>query len=309
MDARRLVARARRVSRLSVRHPASFAPFEPMTEADASHYRTLVLAALNEDAAASDVTTSAVVDADATATALARTRAEGVIAGLAIAALAMRLVDARIRTEFLTTDGCQVRAGSGAARFEGPARGILSAERVALNLVARLSGIATLTRKFVDAVHGLDVKILDTRKTTPGLRSLERYAVRAGGGFNHRFDLSAALLIKDNHLAVAGSVGKAVERARTQAGRDRIIEVECESLADVREALAAGADSVLLDNMAPAAMREAVALARGRAVVEASGGVDLRSVRGIAETGVELISVGALTHGSAWLDLGLDFQT
>jgi nicotinate-nucleotide pyrophosphorylase (carboxylating) len=191
----------------------------------------------------------------------------------------------------------------------GPARGVLGGERVALNLLGRLSGIATLTRTFVDAVRDLPVRICDTRKTTPGLRALERYAVRAGGGFNHRFNLSDAMLIKDNHIAAMGSLLSAVAAARKNSQPDTIVEVECDSLDQVRQALKAGVDAILLDNMTPQQMREAVALARDQAIVEASGGITLANVREVALTGVDLISIGALTHSAPWANIALDFVT
>ena len=191
----------------------------------------------------------------------------------------------------------------------GHARALLSAERVALNYLQRLSGIATITARYVDAVRGTNAKILDTRKTTPGWRSLEKYAVRAGGGTNHRMDLSTGVLIKDNHLAALdGDVARAVSRAREQAPRGIKIEVECDRIDQVERAVEAGADIILLDNMAPSLLAECVALVAGRAILEASGGVKLSTVRPIAETGVDWISVGALTHSAPSLDLGLDFE-
>jgi nicotinate-nucleotide pyrophosphorylase (carboxylating) len=193
--------------------------------------------------------------------------------------------------------------------LSGHARGLLSAERVALNFLQRLSGVATLTRRFVDAVSGTDARILDTRKTTPGWRRLEKYAVRAGGGYNHRLDLAAAVLIKDNHLAaVDGDIAFAVRSARDLAPPGAKIEVECDTPAQVDAALAAGADVVMLDNMPPDVMRACAARCKGRALTEASGGVRLDTVRAIAETGVDFISVGALTHSAPALDLALDFE-
>lgn len=296
-----------------VRHPVPRHPvfagcaFEPMTVAAAREFEPTVRAALDEDAAFRDATTKAVVDASAPAAAHVNFRTGGVPAGLAIAALAMQLVDDRIAAELHVTDGAVLEPDATAATFSGPARGILSAERVAINFLSYLSGIATVTREFVDAVRGTQTIIADTRKTTPGLRALERYAVRAGGGCNHRFDLSTAILIKDNHLAGGLGVKEAVARARERGPARAIVEVECDTPAQVREAVEAGADSVLLDNMSLDAIRQSVAIARGKAVIEVSGGVTLATVRGIALTGVEVISVGALTHGAAWLDIGLDF--
>mgnify|MGYP001283972598 CR=1 FL=1 len=290
-----------------MRHPALHGNFEPLSEEAARAYRGVVLAALEEDAAANDATTHATIGPEVQAEARLMFRARGVLAGLRIAALAMRLSDARVRTEPAAADGSLVEAAMPVARIWGAARSMLAAERVALNFLGRLSGVATTTRAYVDAVAGCPVRICDTRKTTPGLRALERYAVRAGGGYNHRFDLSAAVLIKDNHIAALGSIAEAVRRARSGVRDGPIVEVECESIDDVREALEAGADAILLDNMELSTMRAAVLIAKGKAVIEASGGVTLETVRAIAQTGVEIISVGALTHGSAWTDVGLDF--
>lgn len=278
-----------------------------MTDVQALRFRALVESALDEDKARADVTTAATIDADALAHAVLVVRSAGVVAGLAIAGLAFRALDAAVAFAPAWGDGTAVAAGTTVASVRGRARSLLSAERVALNFFGRLSGIATLTRAYVDAVAGLPVRICDTRKTTPGLRALERYAVRAGGGYNHRFDLSDAVLVKDNHLATASSVAAAVAAARRHAG-GRAVEVECESPQDVRAAVEAGADAVLLDNMPLDRMRESVAIARGRAAIEASGGVTLATVRAIAETGVDVISVGALTHSAPSADVALDFD-
>jgi nicotinate-nucleotide pyrophosphorylase (carboxylating) len=204
----------------------------------------------------------------------------------------------------------RVKRGSAVMRVTGLARAILSAERVALNFMQRLSGIATLTDRYVQAIHGTKAQILDTRKTTPGLRSLEKYAVRAGGGQSYRRDLSDAILIKDNHLAtVDNDIGFAVRRARKFAPEGSRVEVECDSIEQVKAAVDAGADIVLLDNMSPAQLRECVQLVDGKALTEASGGVNLATVRDVAETGVDYISVGALTHSATALDLALDFES
>jgi nicotinate-nucleotide pyrophosphorylase (carboxylating) len=291
-----------------MRHPVlDNAPFTPMTPAQASGFAPLVRHALAEDAADKDVTTQATIGHRARVHADVRPRSGGVIAGLQIGVLAMRLVDSRIEAEILDADGTLVESGAVVMRIDGPAGGILSAERVAMNFIGWLSGIATLTRRFVDAVRGLPVRIADTRKTTPGMRVFERYAVRAGGGFNHRFDLASAVLIKDNHLAAGLTAGQAVLLARSNAPAGTIIEVECEDLAAVSQAVDAGADAVLLDNMPLEQMNKAVRIAQGRAAIEASGGVTLENVRAIAATGVEIISTGALTHGAPWLDVALDF--
>jgi len=277
-----------------------------MTELEATAYDPFLRAAIAEDVGGGDITTDAVIPESATATADVVVRVDGVLAGLAVALRVFALVDSRIDRDVKIQDGTHVQAGAAVARLSGPARGILTAERVALNLLGRLSGIATLTRSYVDEVRGLHAKITDTRKTTPGLRALERYAVRAGGGVNNRFGLHDAVLIKDNHLAAVGGVGEAVARGRKGATGDPVIEVECDTLQQVTDALVAGADSVLLDNMDAATIAEAMKMASGRAIVEASGGINLRTVRGVAVTGVDVISVGALTHGAVSLDVALD---
>jgi len=290
-----------------VRHPAlSQEPFKPLTATSALAFRGLIDAALEEDKARNDVTTAATIDPAAAAEANLVMRSQGVVAGLAIAGLAFTTLDATVTFTPTVTDGELVGAGTWVASVSGRARSLLGAERVALNYLGRLCGIATLTHAYVEAVRGLPARICDTRKTTPGLRALERYAVRAGGGYNHRFDLSDAVLIKDNHLATAHSVAAAVTAAREHAG-GAAIEVECESPDDVRVAVDAGADAVLLDNMPLERMRESVQIVRGRAAVEASGGVTLHAVRAIAETGVDVISVGALTHSAPAADVALDF--
>ena len=253
-----------------------------------------------EDVGAGDVTTLAVVDEGATCTAQLLVKEPGVVCGLEAAAAVFAELGARL--EPLIGEGDLVEPGL-VARVEGPARAVLTGERLALNLVGRLSGIATLTRRYVDAVAGTGAAVLDTRKTTPGLRALEKHAVRCGGGRNNRLRLDGAILIKDNHLRVAGSIGAAVERAKATG---LPVEVECDTLDQVRQALDAGADTILLDNMALTQLREAVALVGGRAKLEASGGVSLESVRAIAETGVDFVSVGALTHSARSLDVSLE---
>ena len=279
-----------------------------MTAAEATVFDTLIDQAIREDRGTGDITTEAVVDPVATWRGRIVARAPGVVAGLPIAARVFSRIDPTIETALTVSDGDRVLGGQPLATVFGPARGLLMGERVALNLLGRLSGIATLTRAYVDAVGGSGARITDTRKTTPGLRTLERYAVRAGGGVNHRFDLSAAVLIKDNHIAAVGSIATAVERARLRAGSALQVEVECDTSEQVREALAAGADALLLDNMDVAKMREAVDLCRGKATVEASGGMSLARVAEVAATGVDLISVGALTHSAPALDVALDFD-
>ena len=266
----------------------------------------IVHAALAEDIGAGDVTTDAVVDADAVATAEIVVKEAGVVCGLRAAAETFRALDPEIRVELLARDGELVSPNAVVARIGGSARAILTGERVALNFLGRLSGIATLTRRYVDAIEGTGVAVLDTRKTTPGLRELEKYAVACGGGRNHRFGLDDAVLVKDNHLRAAGSIAGAVEIVR--AHTDLPIEVECETLVQVGEALDAGVDAILLDNMTVAEVREAVALAGGRARLEASGGVNLDTIRAVAESGVDEISVGALTHSAHSLDVSLELS-
>jgi nicotinate-nucleotide pyrophosphorylase (carboxylating) len=236
-------------------------------------------------------------------------RRDGVMAGVALAVEAFQQLDDSATVRIEAEDGTRVKAGDTVLHISGHARGILAAERTALNYLQHLSGIATLTARFVDAVSGTSAKILDTRKTTPGWRTLEKYAVRAGGGTNHRMDLRSGVLIKDNHLAaIGGDIAMAVTRARGLAMNGTPIQVECDSLAQLDAAIAAGADWVLLDNMSPDLLREAVARARGRVITEASGGITLDTVRQVADTGVDRISVGALTHSAPALDLGLDFD-
>ena len=264
----------------------------------------IVHAALAEDIGAGDVTTEATVPADGVGVADLLVKESGVVCGLRLAEATFRALDPEIHFEALAADGDLVEEPAVVARVTGSERAILTGERVALNFLARLSGIATLTRRYVDAVEGTGTAVLDTRKTTPGLRALEKHAVACGGGRNHRFGLDDAVLVKDNHLRATGSIAAAVERLRVAT--DLPVEVECETLDQVAEALAAGVDAILLDNMTLAQLRDAVALARGRARLEASGGVNLDTIRAIAETGVDEISVGALTHSARSLDVSLE---
>jgi len=264
----------------------------------------IVHAALAEDIGAGDVTTDATVAPDALGTAALLVKEPGVVCGLHAAETTFRALDPDVRFEAFASDGDVVEPPAIVARVTGSERAILTGERVALNFVGHLSGIATLTRQYVDAVAGTGVAVLDTRKTTPGLRALEKHAVAAGGGTNHRFGLDDAVLIKDNHLRAAGSLPDAVELVR--AATDVPVEVECETLVQVGEALELGVDAILLDNMTLVELREAVALARGRTRLEASGGVTLDTIRAIAETGVDEISVGALTHSARSLDVSLE---
>jgi nicotinate-nucleotide pyrophosphorylase (carboxylating) len=258
---------------------------------------------LAEDVGDGDVTTEAVVPADARLEASLLLKEEGVVCGLEVAEAVFRELDPELEFEALPRDG-ETTQGE-VARLAGNARALLTGERTALNVLGRLSGIATLTRRYADAVAGTGAQILDTRKTTPGLRTLEKLAVRTGGGTNHRFGLFDAVLIKDNHVRLAGGVGEAVRRA---LGNGLPVQVECETLADVRDALDAGADSILLDNMTPTQLREAVGLVSGRATTEASGGVTLETVREIAATGVDFVSVGALTHSARSLDVSMEVR-
>lgn len=266
-----------------------------------------VLAALAEDVGAGDVTTEGTVEEDAVGTAELVLREPGVVAGLRAAEIVFRALDEDVVFEGLAEDGDVVdSAPATVAVVSGSLRGILTGERTALNFLARLSGIATLTHRYVDAVAGTGVEILDTRKTTPGLRALEKHAVACGGGRNHRFGLDDGVLVKDNHLRAAGSVAEAVRGLRGSTTLP--IEVECDTLEQVAEALAARVDAILLDNMSLDELRAAVGLVDGRARLEASGGVSLETVRAIAETGVDEISVGALTHSARSLDVSLELR-
>ena len=267
----------------------------------------VVRAALTEDLGrAGDITSQACVPADARLRAVFVSRNAGVIAGLACARLAIAELDPTADFKAVVEDGARVGAGEKLAWVDANARALLTAERTALNLLGRLSGVASLTRAYADAVENSGVMIVDTRKTTPGLRALEKYAVRCGGGVNHRFGLDDAILIKDNHIAACGSVGEAVRRARGAVGHLTKVEVEIDSLDQLEEALKYGPDAVMLDNFEVADLAEAVRRVAGRTVVEASGGVSLETVRAIAGTGVDVISVGALTHSAGTLDIGLD---
>jgi nicotinate-nucleotide pyrophosphorylase (carboxylating) len=280
---------------------------QPTFELDPRTVRRAVGAALAEDIGPGDVTTLATIPATTTCEALLSTREAGIVAGLPVAVAAFRSLDPSLEISEYRRDGDRVAPGDRLLSVAGRARAVLTAERVALNFSQRLSGIATLTAEFVAAVAGTRAVIVDTRKTTPGLRSLEKYAVRVGGGRNHRFGLYDGVLIKDNHIAAAGGVAPAVRAARRAVPHTLRIQVETETLDQVQEALESGADAILLDNMTPAELRQAVTLVGGRAVTEASGGITLATVRAAAESGVDLISIGALTHSAPSLDLGLDF--
>ena len=267
----------------------------------------VVRAALLEDLGrAGDITSEAVVPAEATLEAVIAARQPGVLAGLDAALLAFELLDPMLRIERLRADGDRISPGETVAQISGRARGMLGAERTALNLLSRMSGVATATRALADAIAGYKAKIVCTRKTTPGLRALEKEAVRLGGGANHRFGLDDAMLIKDNHVALAGGVRQALERARRHAGHLVKIELEVDTLDQLAEALEVGVDAVLLDNMTPETLRRAVAMVDGRAVTEATGRITFETAPAIAATGVDLISSGWITHSAQILDLGLD---
>ena len=268
----------------------------------------VVRAALAEDLGRAGDVTAALIDADARMSAVFAARKPGVVSGLACARFTVLAMDPTARFEAVVADGASVGGGGNAilARVEGNARALLTAERTALNLLGRLSGVATLTRAYVDAVAGTRARITDTRKTTPGLRALEKYAVRCGGGINHRFGLDDAILIKDNHVAACGGVAEALRRAQASAGHLTPIEVEVDSLAQLEQALPFAPAVIMLDNFSLEDLRRAVALTAGRVRLEASGGVSLETVRAIADTGVDVISVGALTHSAPVLDIGLD---
>ena len=269
----------------------------------------VVFAALEEDAPWGDITSELFVPADAVATAELNAREPGVFSGGAVIVATFAAVSTDVSVELMLDDGDRFEAGDVLAVISGPARAVLRGERVALNLSQRMSGIATLTAQFVALVAGTSARVVDTRKTTPGLRALERHAVRSGGGHNHRFSLSDAVLAKDNHLALqSGSITDVIRAARAQLGHTTHLEVEVDRLEQIEPVLAGGVDTIMLDNFSLDDLRTGVARVAGRALVEASGGVNLDTVQAIAQTGVDLISVGALTHSVRALDLGLDIR-
>lgn len=279
---------------------------------DEALVQRLVEAALEEDAARRDVTTAALVPPDQRGQGVVTAKARGIVAGLPVAAAVFCALDSTLALKAEAAEGARVSPGQHIARVDGALRPILAGERVALNFVQRLSGIATATASLVDALGGLSTRLLDTRKTTPGLRALERYAVRVGGGHSHRFHLADGILIKDNHLAAAHARGlsltEVVRQARLGAPHTLRVEVEVTSIDEAREALDAGADIVLMDNMDVEKMRRVVEMARGRALTEASGGITLENVRAVAETGVDFVSVGAITHSAPALDMSLELS-
>lgn len=275
-------------------------------------FKQVVDSALAEDLGWGDVTTQALITADEVATAYLVAKGDGVLAGLSVATAVFHRVDSALKVEELVSDGSTVHLGDRLAVIKGLVASILGAERVALNFLQRLSGIATETAKYVEAVSGTKALITDTRKTTPGLRVLEKYAVRVGGGHNHRQNLGDGILIKDNHLVVLQSrgegIGEAIRKARQHTPHTPKVEIEVESVEQAREALSAGADIIMLDNMNLEDMKLVVGLAQGRALIEASGGITLDNVRAVAETGVDLISIGALTHSVKALDISLELE-
>ena len=268
-----------------------------------------VATALEEDlGGVGDITTDAIIPSDAQGEASIIVRKPGVIAGLDLAAASFKSLDPDVRFTRIVEDGSKVEAGATIARIAGKTRALLTGERTALNFFGRLSGIATLTASYVAAVEGTHAKIVETRKTTPGLRALEKYAVRCGGGTNHRFGLYDAVLVKDNHIAAAGGLAEALNAVRTAVGHLVKIEVEVDTLDQLEKVLRFPIDAVLLDNMDAGTLKRAIALVKGRVITEASGGVTLESVREIAKTGVDLISVGALTHSARSLDSSLEWK-
>jgi nicotinate-nucleotide pyrophosphorylase (carboxylating) len=292
-----------------VDHEVEDLPMNTIPDLPPLMYEGLVRNALAEDLGrAGDLTTDAIVPATAAAVARVVVRSGGRVAGVAPAAAAFRLLDDRCTIEIAEPDGREVAAGDIVLTVRGPARAVLTAERTALNLLGRLCGIATLTDAFVRQIDGTGARVSCTRKTTPGLRALEKHAVRCGGGVSHRFGLDDAVLIKDNHLAVAGGVRQAVERARSAVGHLVCVELEVDTLEQLAEGLEVGVDAVLLDNMDPSTLERAVAMVAGRCTTEASGGITLATARSIAETGVDLLSVGALTHSAPSLDVSLEID-
>ncbi|NTF84594.1 carboxylating nicotinate-nucleotide diphosphorylase [Rhizobium rhizogenes] len=290
--------------------PSPGAPDMPLVSLPRLIVEPLVRNALLEDLGlAGDITSAAVIPEDHCSTVAMVARQPGVVAGLDASELAFQLVDPSVVMTRHVHDGAKVAAGDVIATIEGPSRGLLTAERTALNFLGHLSGIASVTAGIVEAINGTKASIVCTRKTTPGLRALEKYAVRAGGGMNHRFALHDAVLIKDNHVAIAGGVAEAIRRAKAGVGHMVKIEVEVDTLDQLRDAMEEGVDAVLLDNMTPDQLRDAVGIVAGRAITEASGRITPATAAAIAASGVDLISVGWLTHSAPTLDIGLDWQS
>lgn len=267
-----------------------------------------LLDALKEDIGTGDITTECCVPEEAQSRAVFRCKQAGVVCGLEVARRVFFLLDPKVQFESKVSEGTKVQVGDVVATISGPSRSILSGERVALNLMQHMSGVATQTARMVERVAGTKAVIVDTRKTTPGMRVLEKYAVRMGGGTNHRFNLADGVLIKDNHIVAAGGITNAVNNARKMVPHTLKIEVETTNFEEIQEALEAGADIIMLDNMSCADMKKAVGLIAGRAKVEASGNMGSRDIREVAEAGVDLISIGALTHSVEALDISLQFQ-
>ena len=289
------------------RKVTSSQPERPLAPLPAVLIEPIVRAALLEDLGrAGDITTDAIVPSDVRAKVTLAARQAGVVAGLDLALMAFRLMDPAITASISRVDGSHVSPGEAIATLEGPARGLLTAERVALNFLCHMSGIATATAGVVEAVRGTKARVIDIRKTLPGLRAVQKYAVRAGGGANHRFGLDDGVLIKDNHIAVAGGIPAAIERARAAVGHMVKVEIEVDTLEQLAEALSFDIDAVLLDNMGPEELRRAVALVDGRAITEASGGITPATAGALAATGVDLLSMGWLTQSVRALDIGLD---
>lgn len=276
---------------------------------DSMYIESIVKAALMEDIGSGDITTLLTTPVNYDATATMTAKEEGVVAGIELARAIFKLVDPAIIFDPCIVDGAHVKPGDHIAVIAGNARGVLTAERVSLNFIQQASGVATLTAKYVELVSHTNAKIVDTRKTVPGLRRLQKYAVTLGGGYNHRFGLDDGILIKDNHIAAAGGITPAITSAKQSAPHTLKIEIEVTDLAQLQEAIEAGADIVMLDNMPLEIMREAVKIANGRVTLEASGGVNLETVKAIAEAGVDIISVGALTHSPAALDISMNIAT
>lgn len=270
--------------------------------------RRFIREALNEDIGAGDLTTECLVPANHQSSAYLMVKQDGVIAGLSVVAQVFQELDPQVVCTPLVSEGQKVSKGMIIAQIIGPTQAILTAERVALNLLQRMSGIATLTRDLVDKIEGCNCRILDTRKTTPGLRQLEKYAVRMGGGTNHRFGLSHGVMLKDNHIAFAGNLSRAVEKVRQQVGHMVQIEVEVDTLEQLSEVLKLDVNAILLDNMEPNILKQAVKMINGKVWVEASGGITPETIRTVAETGVNAISLGWLTHSAKALDISLDFE-
>lgn len=281
-------------------------PFNFLYFPDMDDIKDLIVNALREDIGPGDITTESLIAADVSGKAEIIAKESFILAGSDVARVVFKLVDPATSVTANQDDGQELPSGTVIATISGSLASLLTAERVALNLLQRLSGIATLTREYVKKIEGTKARILDTRKTTPGLRALEKYAVRVGGGKNHRFGLFDGILIKDNHIAAVGSINEAVKRARAKAPHTLRIEVETENIEQVREAISAGADIIMLDNMDIKTMREAVKLINGKALIEASGGINHNNVRQAAETGVDFISVGAITHSARAMDISME---